>query len=72
MVRQFLVDAGVADDNFYLVDGCGLSNDDKISLSGGTRLLSYASKQSWGKDDAERCLSRASTARWITAGQIPQ
>ncbi len=50
VVRQFLVDAGVADADFYLVDGCGLSNDDKITPRAFTRLLSYASKQSWGKE----------------------
>jgi serine-type D-Ala-D-Ala carboxypeptidase/endopeptidase (penicillin-binding protein 4) len=50
VVRQFMVNAGVADADFYLVDGCGLSNDDKITPRAFTRLLSYASKQSWGKE----------------------
>jgi D-alanyl-D-alanine carboxypeptidase/D-alanyl-D-alanine-endopeptidase (penicillin-binding protein 4) len=50
VVRQFMVDAGVVDADFYLVDGCGLSNDDKITPRAFTRLLSYASKQTWGKD----------------------
>ncbi|HEY1679967.1 MAG TPA: D-alanyl-D-alanine carboxypeptidase/D-alanyl-D-alanine-endopeptidase [Candidatus Sulfotelmatobacter sp.] len=50
VVRQFLVDAGVADADFYFVDGCGLSNDDKITPRALTRLLSYASKQTWGKE----------------------
>ena len=50
VVRQFMVNAGVADADFYLVDGCGLSNDDKITPRAITRLLSYASKQIWGKE----------------------
>jgi serine-type D-Ala-D-Ala carboxypeptidase/endopeptidase (penicillin-binding protein 4) len=50
VVRQFMVNAGVADVDFYLVDGCGLSNDDKITPRALTRLLSYASKQIWGKE----------------------
>jgi len=50
VVRQFMVNAGVADADFYLVDGCGLSNDDKITPRAFTRLLSYASKQMWGKE----------------------
>lgn len=48
VVRQFMVNAGVADADFYLVDGCGLSNDDKITPRAFTRLLAYASQQSWG------------------------
>lgn len=50
VVRQFMVNAGVADADFYLVDGCGLSNDDKITPRAFTRLLAYASKQSWGAE----------------------
>jgi D-alanyl-D-alanine carboxypeptidase/D-alanyl-D-alanine-endopeptidase (penicillin-binding protein 4) len=50
VVRQFMVNAGVADADFYLVDGCGLSNDDKITPRAFTRLLAYASKQTWGAE----------------------
>jgi serine-type D-Ala-D-Ala carboxypeptidase/endopeptidase (penicillin-binding protein 4) len=50
VVRQFMVNAGVVDKDFYLVDGCGLSNDDKITPRAFTRLLAYASKQTWGKE----------------------
>jgi D-alanyl-D-alanine carboxypeptidase/D-alanyl-D-alanine-endopeptidase (penicillin-binding protein 4) len=50
VVRQFMVNAGIADADFYLVDGCGLSNDDKITPRAFTRLLAYASKQTWGKE----------------------
>lgn len=48
VVRQFLVDAGVADEDFFLYDGSGLSSNDKISPRAFTRLLAYASHQSWG------------------------
>ena len=50
VVRQFMVNAGVADADFYLVDGCGLSNNDKITPRALTRLLAYASKQTWGAE----------------------
>ena len=50
VVRQFMVNAGVADADFYLVDGCGLSNDDKITPRAFTQLLSYASRQPWGEE----------------------
>jgi D-alanyl-D-alanine carboxypeptidase/D-alanyl-D-alanine-endopeptidase (penicillin-binding protein 4) len=50
VVRQFMVNAGIADSDFYLVDGCGLSNDDKITPRAFTRLLAFASKQTWGEE----------------------
>ncbi len=49
-MRQFMVNAGVDDADFYLVDGCGLSNDDKVTPRAFTRLLAYASRQSWGTE----------------------
>ena len=48
VVRQFLVDAGVNDNDFFLYDGSGMSMDDRISPRALTRLLSYASRQNWG------------------------
>ncbi|MGA9062352.1 MAG: D-alanyl-D-alanine carboxypeptidase/D-alanyl-D-alanine-endopeptidase [Terracidiphilus sp.] len=48
VVRQFMVDAGIDDADFFLYDGSGMSPDDKISPRAFTRLLSYASRQSWG------------------------
>ena len=48
VVRQFLVDAGVDDSDFFFYDGSGLSPKDKISPRAFTRLLAYASRQSWG------------------------
>lgn len=50
VVRQFMVNLGVDDADFYLVDGCGLSNNDKITPRAFTRLLAYASRQPWGKE----------------------
>ena len=50
VVRQFMVNAGVADSDFFLYDGCGLSSGDKITPRAFTRLLAYASKQPWGEE----------------------
>jgi D-alanyl-D-alanine carboxypeptidase/D-alanyl-D-alanine-endopeptidase (penicillin-binding protein 4) len=50
VVRQFMADAGVDDDDFFLYDGSGMSSADKISPRAFTRLLSYASRQPWGTD----------------------
>jgi D-alanyl-D-alanine carboxypeptidase/D-alanyl-D-alanine-endopeptidase (penicillin-binding protein 4) len=48
VVRQFLVDAGVNDSDFFLYDGSGMSPDDRIAPRAYAQLLSYASRQSWG------------------------
>ena len=48
VVRQFLVNAGVDDNDFFLYDGSGLSPKDKIAPRAFTRLLVYASQQPWG------------------------
>jgi D-alanyl-D-alanine carboxypeptidase/D-alanyl-D-alanine-endopeptidase (penicillin-binding protein 4) len=48
VVRQFMLNAGVEDADFFLYDGSGLSGADQISPRAFTRLLSYASRQSWG------------------------
>ena len=48
VVRQFLTDAGVDDNDFFLYDGSGMSPEDEITPRAFTRLLSYASQQSWG------------------------
>jgi D-alanyl-D-alanine carboxypeptidase/D-alanyl-D-alanine-endopeptidase (penicillin-binding protein 4) len=47
-VRQFLVNCGVSDDDFFLYDGSGMSPKDEISPRALTQLLSYASRQFWG------------------------
>jgi D-alanyl-D-alanine carboxypeptidase/D-alanyl-D-alanine-endopeptidase (penicillin-binding protein 4) len=48
VVRQFLVDAGVSDADFFLYDGSGMSPDDRIAPRAYAQLLSYASRQPWG------------------------
>ena len=48
VVRQFMVGAGVDDNDFFFYDGCGLSMDDRIAPRALTKLLAYASRQSWG------------------------
>jgi len=50
VVRQFLVDAGIDDKDFFLYDGSGLSPDDRITPRAFTRLLVYAAAQPWGND----------------------
>ena len=48
VVRQFLVDAGVEDSDFFFYDGSGMSPDDRIAPRACTQLLAYASRQPWG------------------------
>ena len=48
VVRQFLVDAGVSDADFFFYDGSGMSMDDRIAPRAYTRLLAYAARQAWG------------------------
>ena len=48
VVRQFLISAGVAPDDFVLFDGCGLSVQDLVTPRTFTTLLAYAARQSWG------------------------
>ncbi len=50
VVRQFLVQAGVKDDEFFFYDGSGTSEDDRITPRAFTQLLSYASRQAWGAE----------------------
>ena len=49
VVRQFLVDAGVSDNDFFFYDGSGMSMDDRITPRALTHLLAYASRQPWGQ-----------------------
>jgi serine-type D-Ala-D-Ala carboxypeptidase/endopeptidase (penicillin-binding protein 4) len=48
VVRQFLLNAGVPDSDFFFYDGSGMSMDDRITPRAFTQLLSYASHQNWG------------------------
>ena len=50
VVRQFMVDAGISDKEFFLYDGSGLSPDDRVAPRAFTRLLTYAAAQPWGAD----------------------
>jgi D-alanyl-D-alanine carboxypeptidase/D-alanyl-D-alanine-endopeptidase (penicillin-binding protein 4) len=47
VVRQFLIDVGISDNDFFFYDGSGMSMDDRIAPRAFTRLLTFASKQSW-------------------------
>jgi D-alanyl-D-alanine carboxypeptidase/D-alanyl-D-alanine-endopeptidase (penicillin-binding protein 4) len=49
VVRQFMVGAGVDDNDFFFYDGSGMSMDDRIAPRAMTKLLAYVSRQSWGK-----------------------
>jgi D-alanyl-D-alanine carboxypeptidase/D-alanyl-D-alanine-endopeptidase (penicillin-binding protein 4) len=48
VVRQFLIGAGIAPEDFALHDGSGLSSLDLIAPRAFTRLLVYAAQQKWG------------------------
>jgi D-alanyl-D-alanine carboxypeptidase/D-alanyl-D-alanine-endopeptidase (penicillin-binding protein 4) len=48
VVRQFLIDTGVSDADFFFYDGSGMSMDDRIAPRAVTHLLTYASHQAWG------------------------
>ena len=50
VTRQFLVDAGVSDDDLAFYDGSGLSTYDEVTPRAIARLLHFASTQSWFQD----------------------
>jgi D-alanyl-D-alanine carboxypeptidase/D-alanyl-D-alanine-endopeptidase (penicillin-binding protein 4) len=47
-VRKFLLGAGLREEEFFLLDGSGLSRRDLVTPSAVTRLLVYAASQPWG------------------------
>jgi D-alanyl-D-alanine carboxypeptidase/D-alanyl-D-alanine-endopeptidase (penicillin-binding protein 4) len=47
--RNFLKEAGIADGDVILSDGCGLARDDLVTPRAIAALLSYALRQSWGE-----------------------
>jgi D-alanyl-D-alanine carboxypeptidase/D-alanyl-D-alanine-endopeptidase (penicillin-binding protein 4) len=47
-VKQFLLHAGLTEEEFVLLDGSGLSRRDLVTPSAVTRLLIYAAHQPWG------------------------
>jgi D-alanyl-D-alanine carboxypeptidase/D-alanyl-D-alanine-endopeptidase (penicillin-binding protein 4) len=50
VVRQFMVDAGIDDRDFFLYDGSGMSPNDRVSPRAFTHLLSWASHQPGGAE----------------------
>jgi D-alanyl-D-alanine carboxypeptidase/D-alanyl-D-alanine-endopeptidase (penicillin-binding protein 4) len=48
VVRQFLLDSGVNDPDFFMYDGSGMSPDDRVAPRAYAQLLSYASRTPWG------------------------
>ncbi|HEX5434889.1 MAG TPA: D-alanyl-D-alanine carboxypeptidase/D-alanyl-D-alanine-endopeptidase [Candidatus Angelobacter sp.] len=48
VVRQFLRQAGINDDEFVFLDGSGLSRRDLVTPDAVIKLLLYASRQPWG------------------------
>jgi D-alanyl-D-alanine carboxypeptidase/D-alanyl-D-alanine-endopeptidase (penicillin-binding protein 4) len=50
VVRQFLVDSGIDNNDFFLYDGSGLSPNDRVAPRAFTHLLSWASRQPWGAE----------------------
>jgi serine-type D-Ala-D-Ala carboxypeptidase/endopeptidase (penicillin-binding protein 4) len=47
-VKQFLLAAGLKEEEFVLLDGSGLSRRDLVTPEAVTRLLMYAAHQPWG------------------------
>ncbi|MBZ5507425.1 MAG: D-alanyl-D-alanine carboxypeptidase/D-alanyl-D-alanine-endopeptidase [Acidobacteriia bacterium] len=47
-VKQFLVQAGLKDDEFTFLDGSGLSRRDLVTPAAAVQLLLYAARQPWG------------------------
>ena len=50
VVRQFLLNAGVAPEDFFFYDGSGMSTQDVITPRAFTQLLRYAAAQPWGAE----------------------
>jgi serine-type D-Ala-D-Ala carboxypeptidase/endopeptidase (penicillin-binding protein 4) len=46
--KQFLLQAGLKEDEFVFLDGSGLSRRDLVTPAGTVELLVYAARQSWG------------------------
>ncbi|HEY1986556.1 MAG TPA: D-alanyl-D-alanine carboxypeptidase/D-alanyl-D-alanine-endopeptidase [Terracidiphilus sp.] len=50
VVRQFMLGAGIDDNDFFFYDGSGMSIDDRVAPRATTRLLTYAARQPWGSE----------------------
>jgi serine-type D-Ala-D-Ala carboxypeptidase/endopeptidase (penicillin-binding protein 4) len=48
VVRQFMINAGVSDQDFFFYDGSGMSMDDRIAPRANTQLLAWTARQPWG------------------------
>ena len=48
VLKQFLIQAGLKPDEFFLLDGSGLSRRDLITPAAMVQLLIYAARQPWG------------------------
>lgn len=48
VLKQFLLQAGLTDDEFVFLDGSGLSRRDLVTPAAVVQLLLYAQKQPWG------------------------
>jgi D-alanyl-D-alanine carboxypeptidase/D-alanyl-D-alanine-endopeptidase (penicillin-binding protein 4) len=48
VVRQFLINVGISDQDFFFYDGSGMSMDDRIAPRANTKLLTYVARQPWG------------------------
>jgi D-alanyl-D-alanine carboxypeptidase/D-alanyl-D-alanine-endopeptidase (penicillin-binding protein 4) len=48
VVRQFLLIAGVDDNDFFFYDGSGMSPDDRIAPRAMTQMLAFVSRMPWG------------------------
>ncbi|HEX7287903.1 MAG TPA: D-alanyl-D-alanine carboxypeptidase/D-alanyl-D-alanine-endopeptidase, partial [Candidatus Angelobacter sp.] len=47
-LKQFLLQAGLKEDDFVLLDGSGLSRRDLVTPAAVVQMLAYASRQPWG------------------------
>ncbi|MGP8252505.1 MAG: D-alanyl-D-alanine carboxypeptidase/D-alanyl-D-alanine-endopeptidase [Terracidiphilus sp.] len=50
VVRQFLVDSGIDNNDFFLYDGSGMSPNDRVAPRAFTHLLAWATRQPWGAE----------------------
>jgi serine-type D-Ala-D-Ala carboxypeptidase/endopeptidase (penicillin-binding protein 4) len=48
-IKQFLLQAGLKEDEFTFLDGSGLSRRDLVTPAATVQLLIYASRQPWGR-----------------------
>ena len=59
VVRQFLIDTGVSDQDFFFYDGSGMSMDDRIAPRANTQLLVWVRGNRGVRRFVRRCRWRA-------------